>query len=237
MSTKIATPAGQAIVQPGSPPSRWILGQAGEAVTKNQIICITGSATSGVAISATSKGSEIQRRMGVATNVTRAKAMGALYLALHSQASVGGRLEFTDVSVLNNLDTSGSAIGAPVYLGTAGAPTLTRPTGGYARQIGEVIFVGVAGTGLWSFHGGLGIGSGDSILTGIAVILNTASSVTVTNPFGIGAQLTGRPVWAALNEVEAGEGISSVVWSGNDLVIASIGATSADRDVRYFILG
>lgn len=234
MTTKIATPAGQVIVGRGSPATRWFEGVAAEAITKHQLLYVDSAEVTGAVVSANHKGSTIRRKMGVATNATRKKACGSLFYAL-TNVALNGKCEFTEVAVLANLDTSGATLGDPVYLSTAGLPTLTRPTAGYPRVVGEVIGVGAVGVGLWNFTGGQPIDN--PILTGVAVVTSGTATVTVANPFGLGAALTGRPIWSSLVEAEAGEGMSAITWSTNDLVITTIGNTAADRDVRYFILG
>ena len=134
----------------GSPEPTWLDAVAVEAITKNQIVYVDSLPVTGASFSTTSIGQDVVRKVGVATNATRKKAVNSLYIALTSAAAVGDKLKIAPIGLLNNLDTSGGAAGDPVYLSTAGLPTLAA-TAGFTRRIGEVVGVGVSGTGTWNF--------------------------------------------------------------------------------------
>lgn len=236
---KIATPSGRAIPGVGSPPSMWIRGMSAEAIDKNEIVYVDSSPVTGTAIESTALGAGILLKYGVATNATKKKAHGSLYLCLTAASAAGEIIHVCPIGVLNTLDTSGATKGDPVYLSTGGGVTLTAPTGGaYQRIVGEVIGVGVAGTGLWTFSpaqvsSGLGASYGN-IITGTATITNGTATVTVSAPLGVGGG--GAPAWAVFIADDGVLVVNSVVWSTDDLVINASGNTTADRLVRYFIL-
>lgn len=224
-----ATRSGKMIPGKGSPPAMWLDGIAAEAITKNQIVYLDSHPVTGTAISSNDKGANVRRKFGVATNATRKKSVGSLYLALTSAAS-GDTVTVCPIGILNNLDTSGATAGDRVFLSTAGAPTLTSPTTGYVRVIGEVTGVGVSGTGLWNFTGGF---QPDRYVlhTGSAAV-SAAASVTVTNPQGLSR--TGAPAWAIATTVSGVIHVTACTWSTNDLVITL--SASYTGNVQWFIL-
>ncbi len=217
----------------GSPEPLWLEAIAVEAITKGQVVYVDSLAVTGTSFSTTSIGQDIVRRVGVATNATKRKAHGTLYVALMSATTADPKLKIAPIGLFNNLDTSGAAAGDAVYLSTAGAPTLTAT--GFVRRIGEVIGVGVSGTGTWNFAPADMVIGARTPLIGTATITNGTGAVTVTNPFGIGASITGAPAFAQFQADDGTVAINAVAWSTNDLVISATANTTADRVVAYQI--
>lgn len=199
-----------------------------EAIAKNQIVYVD-SVNAVVGISSKALGTEVKRKVGVATNATKAKAHTELLIALHA-ASSGQRVICCPIGVLKNLDTSGGAKGDPVFLGTAGLPTLTS-TSGFQRRIGTISIVGVSGTGAVSFNPAFVNETARTVLVGTAAA--SAASVTVTDPFGIGASITGSPAFATCATVSGVITVTACTWSGNNLVITF--SASFTGNVNYQI--
>lgn len=215
----------------GSPPSLILKAKATEVITKNQIVYISGTQGSAATVAATSKGSPLYRKVAVATNATKAKAHGDLYIALNA-APINGTLDICPVGLLSNLDTSGGAVGDTVWLSTAGAPTLTAA--GYRRRIGSIATVGASGTGVVSFAPGQSPTGSLVPLVGTATITNGTAAVTVTAAT-LGGSFGGSPAFAQFLADDGVLVINAVAWSTNDLVISSTGNTTADRLVSYQI--
>lgn len=189
---------------------------AGAAIEKNDIVAITG--VSGARFTAIpANNSSIPHCVGKLFRAKSAAASGSSFLA-------------EPVGIIDDVDTSARAVDDPVWLGLAGEVVFAAAGG--QRRVGKVVKVGVAGVGLIAFEGQGP--SGKHFLTGSAVVPNGTSTVTIAVAT-LGISLGGARAWASLIEAEAAEGISSVVWSTNDLVINTIGNVAADRDVAYQI--
>jgi hypothetical protein len=170
-------------------------------------------------------------KVAVADKDTAASARGLLLVAKGNQPEVGGELRAAPIACLDVIDTSGSAVGNPVYLSDAGAHTLTRPTTGVVRRVGSVAKVGAAGTGEVIFDGR----ATNQIISGTAEVANAQSTVTVTAAT-LGGNFGGMPVVASMMENDGtAVTLESAAWSGHDLVITLTGATAAARTIGFLI--
>lgn len=231
-SDRITTRSGKTLPGRGSPPAMRLDAVASEAITRNQIVYLDTTPLSGADLSTTTKGYSIRRKVGVATNATKKKSHGELYVAL-TAAAAGDTVEVCPIAILNNLDTSGSALGNPVYLSTAGLPTLTAT--GFQRRIGTVIFVGTAGNGLVDFDPRCVVPNHLVTITGTATVLSGAQTVTITAAT-LGGTFGNSPAWAALAETDGAIAITSVTWSADDLVVKTTANVTANRVVRWFVM-
>lgn len=208
---------------PSAPPGMRIEAIAAEAITKNQIVYVdtanaaTNSASTQLALT-------VKQQVGVATNATRAKAVGDLYLALNGGAA-GDRIVLSPVGLLRNLDTSGSSKGSPVYLGTAGAPTLTAA--GQRRRVGTVLVVGAVGTGVVSFHPTGHTGT----IFGIAAVSAAASVALDTT--ALGGNFDGAPVIATVNTGTTVY-VVTAAWNGSGTLTITLSG-SLTGNVSYMI--
>jgi hypothetical protein len=101
----------------------------------------------GAAVSDTNSGLGV----AVASQAALASAQGPLLMLKFASNAAGQRVAASRFMRCDGLDTSGSAIGAPVYLSTAGGYTLTLPTTGAVRIIGRVYRVAASGY-TWMFN-------------------------------------------------------------------------------------
>lgn len=183
-----------------------------ETITKNQIVYVDSTnAVSG--ISNRALGVEVKRRVGVATNATKVKSHGELLIALHD-AAAGKRVVCCPIGVLKNLDTSASTKGNAVYLGTAGAPTLTAA--GFRRRIGTVSIVGAAGTGSVTFNPSFVDSAPLMPIIGTAAASGTTVTVSAAT---LGGSFGGSPAFATCASTSGTIYVVSCTWSTNDLVI------------------
>lgn len=78
-----------------------------------------------------------------ASNATAATARGPLFIADHA-STVGRAVRIREVRGRTGVNTLGRTVGDPVYLGTGGATTFTRPGGtAIPRVVGRVVVVDV----------------------------------------------------------------------------------------------
>lgn len=205
------------VIKPGSknPTREDYDAIASEAITAGNIVYITGA-----------KGEFLT--VGVADKDTAVKARGDLFVAKNTAVS-GGRLRVSPFATIKTIDTSASTIGYPVYLSTAGAVTLTRPTTGFPRRIGNVTKLGAAGTGEMQ------ISRHSTPL--IASYKGTFTNGQATFTFsGVGAGgITGAPLVAMLNTVDGVKQIIAAAWSGNDVVVTISAVAAATPVVSIMI--
>lgn len=92
----------------------------------------------------------VYAKVSKASSAAAASATGVLYMS-RSTVPAGGQVLATAIGVIKDVNTSSGAVGDTAYLSTSGQPAITP--GLYARPIGSVIKVGVAGTGEVLFNG------------------------------------------------------------------------------------
>lgn len=217
MGRRGSTPAGESNGHGLQPVSNYFMAIAGETIGAQDICVANGKSAN-------------RLRLIKADPTNPLHATLPMFKA--ATASVQGDIFIAEpFGVIDDFDTSALAVFDPIYLGAAGQ--LSSTPIGVARRVGHVLVVGGVGTGLVFFNGCC-VSGGSHIKSGTAVIPNGTATVTV-NSGTLGALLGGKKVFASLVEAEAAEGISSVVWSGNDLIINTIGNVAADRDVNYYI--
>lgn len=135
----------------GTPETQIVRCVAVEAIAKYQIVAVTSIKGDPTAIPSTELGLDgLYEKVSIATGATRGLALGKLYVALAAATAANDIVPCTPITLMKNLDTSGALQGDPVYLSTAGAPSL-NPHASFQRQIGEVVTVGALGTGVWAF--------------------------------------------------------------------------------------
>jgi len=196
---------------------------ATEAIAKHDIVVVTGIVgdTAGGAVAKVAK----------ASNATTALGRGTLLMAKHAIASGAyGHAAVTGVN--STFATTGSTIGDPVYLSTAGASTLTAT--GYRRRVGTVLIVGAAGTGAYLFDP-TSLDAEKQFITGTATVANGAATATIAAAT-LGGSYGGSPAFATLMEADGTLVIRHAVWSTNDLVITLSGNATDDRTVSYMVV-
>lgn len=168
-----------------------------------------------------------------AINTTLAQSTGMLLMA-KSNGTSGQYIRATAIGTIKDVDTSSDTVGDVYYLGaTAGAVAKTAT--GFSRRVGTVIKVGTVVNGGRIMFNGFAPAMAGNIIAGTATILNTATTVTITQATLGGAALGGRPVVATFLATDGVKYIVSATWSSNDLVITCSAAVTADRLVSYMI--
>lgn len=174
-------------------------------------------------------------RVAKADAATAAHARARLYMA-RSGSAANKFLVASPLALIKDVDTSALAVGDSIFLGTAGQTSTT--TTGFGRRIGTVVKAAtVVNGGAIEFSGfaGGGSGAGNGVLVGTTSFASGNNAVTVTNPFALGATLTGRPAGACLNTADGTTTIASVVWSTNDLVITRSASPATTPTVAYWV--
>lgn len=115
------------VLEPRNNGKEWI-GVAGEAISKDQIVCCKGVASSHVQVFKADQGAATTRQ-------------APLFVAMHA-AATGEQLRLSEMTVVTGNTAAGSA-GAPVFLGTAGAWQVASPANPIA--IGVILTVGASG--------------------------------------------------------------------------------------------
>ena len=187
--------------------------QAAEAITKGQILYIAGYAGGFL-------------KLGKADKDTGAKVRTKLFFALHDVPSASyGRA--AEMGSIEGQTTAGSTIGDPVYLSTAGALTLTKPTSGLPLVIGTVGVVS-ATIGEVAFGGAsVAVAPHAGPIVGVLKATAGAAATLTFSTTELGGNFDGKPVVATLNTVDAtAVAIASAAWNGAGLLTVTFNAAS-----------
>lgn len=204
--------------QSATPVVQQFRAKADEAITAGQVVYPSGTDGEWTTVAVADKDDD------------KVKVGGLLFVALNTCAA-GDELLVTTMAQLNTLVTTGSSVGAPVWLTDAGAVSLTMPTSGHVRKVGEVTTVGTIAAGAqWTFQG-----VQRHIIVGKGTVLSGQSALTIAAAT-IGGNFGGAPVIACMNEDDTTVGIVNATWSTNDLVVNLNGNATADRDFTYMII-
>jgi hypothetical protein len=109
----------------------WAIATA--AIVQNDL-CYLDSATGGIP------------HASPATSATAAGSSQALYVAT-GKAAIGGKLKLVPYRLILGVDTSAGAVGDPLYLGAAGAWSLTP--GAFPRAVGTVLISDATAGKIW----------------------------------------------------------------------------------------
>jgi hypothetical protein len=164
--------------------------------------------------------------MNTAAAGTPASHRGRLFVSRTAIGTSGNDVDALPMCAVTGLDTSAGAIGDPVYLGAAGAFSLTKS----ARKVGVITKVD-ATSGEIFFDGALGA---SGVVSGIGEVPFGTSTVTIAAAT-LGGSFGGKPAGACLIEADGTIHVVNVVWSTNDLVINTSANVTAARDVAYWV--
>jgi hypothetical protein len=198
---------------------RWRV-QPDSSIDVNKIVIASGTDTPGVYMT-----------VALAANTQEPARRQTLYVA-QAGTSASGKptLEVASEGLITGVDTSGGAVGDPVYLGTSGGFVLTAA--GNERLIGRIV-KSSATAGVIEFNGNLSNGATDEDFTTATVnIANAATSGFVT----VGAAWNGAIVTAAPSVNANNVAIRSAIVAAGDLTVTMTGAIAAGTAVIHCML-
>lgn len=177
----------------------------------------------------------------LASNDSAADAAGPLYMQLTKVVASGltpgfkaGKFEGLLHGVITEVDTSGSSVKAPVYLGVDGAWTLTKPTSAAVRVVGEVLVVSATiGEILFWGHPQLAQPAHLSPVVAVTKTANGVSSVAFSAA-DLGGTYTNAPA-SALFLGAAAVNVLRAAWSAGTLTVTLSGNGGASDRVAVIV--